>query len=173
MLRGGRPAHGRKVRSHSLIHKRCGTSFIIFVLLVSIFVFSFFGRPPFLLRVLLHLALLPVVAGISYEIIRLAGREEPLGSSKSFPSRACGLSGSPRREPDDQQIEVAIRSLSVVLHRDSGASTDSPLAGPIDSGSAASVDFIEVCTAGVRWPMPWRDAYVYSHGKTGGHGEPI
>src|SRR5690606_28886208 len=71
----GDPLTVEYVRAHSLIHRRCGTSFIIFVLMVSIFIFSFFGRPPFIQRVLLHLALLPVVAGISYEIIRLAGRK--------------------------------------------------------------------------------------------------
>lgn len=126
----GDPLTVEKVRSHSLIHKRCGTSFIIFVLMVSIFVFSFFGRPPFLLRVLLHLALLPVVAGISYEIIRLAGRKKSPWIIQVLSKPGMWTQRLTTREPDDQQIEVAIRSLSVVLHRDSGASTDSPLAVP-------------------------------------------
>lgn len=109
------------VRAHSVFHRRCGTSFIIFVLLISVFIFSFFGRPPFLQRVLLHLALLPVVAGVSYEVIRLAGRR-----SAPWVIRLISLPGIwtqrlTTREPDDSQIEVAIRSLQAVLHGDEAA----------------------------------------------------
>lgn len=126
----GDPLTVENVRSHSLIHKRCGTSFIIFVLMVSIFIFSFFGRPPFVLRVLLHLALLPVVAGISYEIIRLAGRKQSPWIIQVLSKPGMWTQRLTTREPDDQQIEVAIRSLSAVLSRDRGASDETPLAVP-------------------------------------------
>lgn len=108
------------VRAHSLIHRRCGTSFIIFVLLISIFIFSFFGRPPFIQRVLLHLALLPVVAGVSYEIIRLAGRNDAPWLIRLISLPGMWTQRLTTREPDDAQIEVAIRSLDAVLKGDKG-----------------------------------------------------
>ncbi len=117
-LEAGDPLTVEQVRRHTLIHRRCGTSFIIFVLLVSIFVFSFFGRPPFLLRVGLHLALLPVVAGISYEIIRLAGRQNAPWIVRILSLPGMWTQRLTTREPDDDQIEVAIRSLDVVLQHD-------------------------------------------------------
>lgn len=114
----GDPLTVENVRAHSLIHRRCGTSFIIFVLMVSIFIFSFFGRPPFIQRVLLHLALLPVVAGISYEIIRLAGRKRTPWIIRVLSQPGMWAQRLTTREPDDEQIEVAIRSLEVVIDRD-------------------------------------------------------
>lgn len=117
-LEAGDPLTVERVRAHSLIHRRCGTSFIIFVLLVSIFVFSFFGRPPFLARVGLHLALLPVVAGISYEIIRMAGRKDAPWIIRVLSLPGMWTQRLTTREPDDSQIEVAIRSLRVVLRAD-------------------------------------------------------
>ncbi len=106
------------IRAHSRFHPRCGTSFIVIVLIISILVFSFFGRPPYLQRVLLHLALLPAVAGISYEFIRLAGRKNVprLLSALSLPG--VWTQQITTREPDDQQIEVAISSLQQVLASD-------------------------------------------------------
>lgn len=114
----GDPLTVDNVRSHSLIHRRCGTSFIIFVLLVSIFIFSFFGRPPFFQRVGLHLLLLPVVAGISYEIIRLAGRKNAPWFIRIISLPGMWTQRLTTREPSDDQIEVAIESLDVVLRRD-------------------------------------------------------
>lgn len=112
------------VKNHSLIHRRCGTSFIIFVLMTSIFIFSFFGRPPFLERVLLHLALLPVVSGISYEIIRLAGRERSPWIVRLISQPGLWTQKLTTREPSDDQIEVAIRSLNAVIGRDEGRAPD-------------------------------------------------
>ncbi|MFO7319049.1 MAG: DUF1385 domain-containing protein [Clostridia bacterium] len=126
----GDPLTVEAVRSHSLIHKRCGTSFIIFVLLVSIFVFSFFGRPPFLQRVLLHLALLPVVAGISYELIRLAGRKDSPWIIDVLSRPGMWTQRLTTREPDDEQIEVAIQSLRAVLLADGKAAPESRLIVP-------------------------------------------
>jgi len=126
----GDPLTVENVRAHSLIHKRCGTSFIIFVLMVSIFIFSFFGRPPFLQRVLLHLAILPLVAGISYEIIRLAGRKNSPWIIDILSRPGMWTQKLTTREPDDQQIEVAIRSLNAVLARDGGAGSESQLVVP-------------------------------------------
>lgn len=112
------------VRRFSRFHMRCGTSFIVIVLLTSILVFSFFGRPPFLTRVLLHLALLPLVAGISYEFIRLAGRRNDRWYVSLLSRPGIWTQYLSTREPDDEQIEVAIRSLSAVLLQDGSDKAD-------------------------------------------------
>ena len=115
----GDPLTVENVRAHSIFHRRCGTSFIIFVLLVSIFIFSFFGRPPFLLRVGLHPLLLPVVAGISYEIIRLAGRKNAPWIIRVISLPGIWTQRLTTREPVDDQIEVAIEELNAVIAKDS------------------------------------------------------
>lgn len=102
------------VKSYSPIHPSCGTSFLLTVLLVSIIVFSFLGRPSFLLRVLFKLLLLPVVAGVSYEIIRLARRNNsPL--TRTLVAPGMWLQKLTTREPDTSQIEVAIAALKAVI----------------------------------------------------------
>lgn len=106
------------VREASRFHKRCGTSFIVFVLLTSILVFSFFGKPPFLLRMLYHIALLPVVAGVSYEIIRLAGKESASKIMHWLSLPGIWTQHLTTDEPDDSQIEVAIYALEKVIESD-------------------------------------------------------
>lgn len=133
------------VRRHSVIHKRCGTSFIILVLMVSIFIFSFFGRPPFFERVLLHLMLLPVVAGISYEIIRLAGRKEAPWIIQVISKPGMWTQRLTTREPDDQQIEVAIQSLNAVLAKDQDEEGDAH--SEVDRGGGDEEKTKEAATA--------------------------
>ncbi|MBE3565813.1 MAG: DUF1385 domain-containing protein [Thermogemmatispora sp.] len=111
----GEPLQVERVRPYKTVHPRCGTNFILLVLLVSVFLFSFFGRPPFLERVLLHLAILPLVAGVSYEILKLAGKEDAPPFLRYLALPGLWLQYLTTREPDDGQIEVAIRSLSEVL----------------------------------------------------------
>lgn len=106
------------VQKYSSIHARCGTNFILITLFMSIFVFSFFGRPPFLLRVLAHLAILPVVAGLSYEVIRQAGKARPHPVFKWIAAPGMALQYLTTRTPDDEQVEVAITSLKAVLAKD-------------------------------------------------------
>lgn len=102
------------VRKSSKQHKRCGTSFLFFVLFVSIIVCFFITTESPVLRVLLRIALLPVIAGISYEIIRLAGNtEHPVVELLSKPGLA--LQNLTTKEPDDDMIEVAICSLEAVF----------------------------------------------------------
>ncbi len=101
------------VQKHSTLHPRCGTAFLLIVMLVSIFVFAFLGWPDLWLRILSRILLMPVVAGVSYEIIRFAGR------SKNSLVRAAILPGLwlqklTTRQPDDSQVEVAIRALQEV-----------------------------------------------------------
>lgn len=102
------------VRKSSKQHKRCGTSFLFFVLFVSIIVCFFITTESPVLRVLLRIALLPVIAGISYEIIRLAGNtEHPVVELLSKPGLA--LQNLTTKEPDDDMIEVAICSVEAVF----------------------------------------------------------
>lgn len=98
------------VRRHSRLHPRCGTNFLLIVMVVSIFVFAFLGWPSLLERVASRIVLMPVVAGISYEMIRLASRtENPLLQTLFKPG--LWLQYLTTREPHDDQIEVAIRAL--------------------------------------------------------------
>lgn len=102
------------VRKSSKQHKRCGTSFLFFVLFVSIIVCFFITTESPVLRVLLRIALLPVIAGISYEIIRLAGNtEHPVVELLSKPGLV--LQNLTTKEPDDDMIEVAICSVEAVF----------------------------------------------------------
>lgn len=107
------PLTVENVKKFPRLHPRCGTSFLLIVMLVSIFVFAFLGWPELWIRILSRIILLPVVAGLSYEIIRFSAR-----SQNSF-VKAATLPGLwlqylTTREPDDEMIEVAIKSLEAV-----------------------------------------------------------
>jgi len=111
------PANAAK---QSCLHPRCGTSFLFIVMLVSILVFSFVHWSNALIRMALRLALLPVVVGISYEIIKLAGRHDNwLTRLISAPGKA--LQKFTTREPDETMLEVAIEALKQVLPEETGA----------------------------------------------------
>ena len=107
------PLTVENVKKFPRLHPRCGTAFLLIVMIVSIFVFAFLGWPELWLRILSRIILLPVVAGISYEIIRFAGR-----SKNSFVRLAImpglWLQYLTTREPDGSMIEVAISSLKAV-----------------------------------------------------------
>ena len=101
-------------RTMSRLHPRCGTSFLVFVMIVSIVLFSFISFDNALVRLGLRLLLLPVVAGISYEIIRWAGRSQSrIVCVLSKPG--MWLQNITTREPDDSQLEVAITAMKAVL----------------------------------------------------------
>ncbi len=106
------------VQKYSSIHPRCGTNFLLITLFVSTFVFSFFGRPTFILRVLTHLAILPIVAGLSYEVIRQAGKEKPLAIFRWLAAPGMALQLLTTKTPDDDQVEVAIAALEAVITHD-------------------------------------------------------
>lgn len=106
------------VARHSRVHARCGTNFLLIVLFTSVFVFSFFGRPPFVQRILIHLAIMPLVAGLSYELIRKAGQEDCHPIFRWLAKPGMLLQALTTKEPDASQIEVAISALQAVLARD-------------------------------------------------------
>lgn len=108
------------VRKYKRLHPRCGTSFLFIVMIVSILLFSLFKWPNILVRLVTRIALLPIVAGISYEIIKWAGRSDSkLVCIVSAPG--LWLQKITTREPDDSQIEVAIAALKNVLVEDKDA----------------------------------------------------
>ena len=102
------------VRKSSRFHKRCGTSFLLIVVLVSILFFMFIRVDSPILRVVLRLLLIPVIAGVSYEFIRLAGRSDnAVVNLLSKPG--LWLQGLTTKEPDDEMIEVGIASVEAVF----------------------------------------------------------
>lgn len=103
------------VQRYSLIHVRCGTAFLLYVMVVAIFVFAFFGRPAWYWLIITRILLLPVIAGIAYEIIRFAGKHprNPVLRAALFPGLM--LQRLTTREPTLDQVEVSIHALKEVL----------------------------------------------------------
>ena len=110
----GRPLTVHNVMRSSRLHKRCGTSFIFFVMLVSIVLFFFIQVDNVAEKVILRILLMPVVAGISYEIIRLAGRTDNV-LIKILSAPGMWIQRMTTREPDESMAEVAIASVEAVF----------------------------------------------------------
>lgn len=110
----GRPLTVHNVMRSSRIHKRCGTSFMFFVVFVSIILFFFIRVENPVYRILLRIALIPVIAGISYEIIRLAGRSDNI-FIKIISAPGMMLQRLTTKEPDKSMVEVAIKSVEAVF----------------------------------------------------------
>ena len=104
----------RNAKRSSRLHKRCGTSFLFFVMFVSIILFFFIRVPNPVLKVVLRIALMPVVAGISFEIIRLAGRSDNI-FVRILSAPGMLIQRMTTKEPDEQMIEVAIASVEAVF----------------------------------------------------------
>lgn len=117
----GEPLDMEHALKQSRIHPRCGTSFIVIVLIVSVILFSFLGRPWWPLRILYHLALMPVVAGISYEVIRLAGKYRTQRWAKIMVAPGLASQLITTREPSEEMIEVALTALTAVVEREQAA----------------------------------------------------
>ena len=110
----GRELNVKNVRKSSRYHARCGTSFLFIVMVISIVFFIFIRVDSPILRVVFRILLVPVIAGVSYEFIRLAGRtDNPLMKVLSLPGKA--MQKLTTREPDDDMIEVAIAAVEAVF----------------------------------------------------------
>lgn len=110
----GLPLNVENVRKSSRQHKRCGTSFLFFVLIVSILIGMLIHIDVLWLRIIVRIALFPVIAGISYEIIRLAGNSDnSIIGALSFPG-LC-IQKITTKEPEDEMIEVAIKAVEAVF----------------------------------------------------------
>ncbi|CEJ72253.1 membrane protein [[Clostridium] sordellii] len=102
-------------KKFTTLHPRCGTNFLFIVMITSIILFSFFGWPNPLIRIIMRILCVPIVAGISYEIIKLLGKyDNKLTRFVAYPGMM--LQKFTTREPDDKQLEVALEALKAVLN---------------------------------------------------------
>jgi uncharacterized protein YqhQ len=112
----GRDLSIKNIKIHSPLHPRCGTSFLLIVMIISIFVFSFIPQSwLFVYKFLSRLILIPLIAGISYEILKLSARMEHNVLMHVLIQPGLLLQRLTTREPDEAQIEVAVRALEEVL----------------------------------------------------------
>ena len=111
------PLTVENIRKQSRFHKRCGTSFIFIVLIVSIFVMCFVPFTVTWQRIVSSLVLLPLVVGISYECIRLAGNNDNL-FTRILSAPGLAMQRITTREPDDSMIEIAIAAMTPCIPSD-------------------------------------------------------
>jgi uncharacterized protein YqhQ len=117
-----------KVQRFSLIHPRCGTAFLLWVMVVAIFVFAFFGRPAWYWLIVTRIVFLPLIAGIAYELIRFAGKHSGNRALMVLLAPGLWLQRLTTREPSLDQLEVSIRALKEVLALEGRA----PAAAPVE-----------------------------------------
>jgi uncharacterized protein YqhQ len=114
-LEAGAELEPETVQKYSLIHVRCGTAFLLYVMVIAIFVFAFFGRPDWFWLIASRILLLPVIAGLAYEVIRFAGKHPHNPFLRTLLAPGLWLQRLTTREPSLDQIEVSIRALREVL----------------------------------------------------------
>jgi uncharacterized protein YqhQ len=113
------------VRKYSCLHPRCGTSFLLIVMLISIVIFSLIPKLwPFYMKGGARILLLPVIAGVSYEILKWTAKHDSTPFVKLLISPGLALQRLTTREPDDSQLEVAIRSMEEALEMNAGFKDD-------------------------------------------------
>ena len=105
----------QRVQKFSMIHPRCGTAFLLWVMVIAIFVFAFFGRPVWYWLIASRILLLPLIAGIAYEVIRFAGKHTDNRFLMTLLAPGLWLQRLTTREPTLDQLEVSIRALREVL----------------------------------------------------------
>lgn len=114
-LEAGEELTVENVRKYSTLHPRCGTSFLLIVMVISILVFALLGDGNLFYRIWSRLAVLPVVAGLGYEFIRFSARYYDRKWAKFLIAPGLWLQKLTTREPDDDQLEVAITALKAVM----------------------------------------------------------
>jgi len=114
-LEAGDELTPERVQRYSLIHPRCGTAFLLWVMVIGIFVFAFVGQPAWYWLIVSRIALLPVIAGIAYELIRFAGKHSDNRVLMTLLAPGMWLQRLTTREPSLDQVEVSIRALREVL----------------------------------------------------------
>ena len=117
-LEAGEELTPERVQKFSLIHPRCGTAFLLWVMVIGIFVFAFVGRPVWYWLIASRILLLPVIAGLAYELIRFAGKHQDNRILMTLLAPGLWLQRLTTREPSLDQIEVSIRALRSVLDRE-------------------------------------------------------
>lgn len=111
----GKDLNVKNVKEYSTLHPRCGTSFIFIVLIISILVFSLLGKQTLLLRIAYRIAIIPLIAGISYEILKLSAKNMDKRVVRWMVMPGLWFQKLTTKEPDENQIEVAINALLGVL----------------------------------------------------------
>jgi len=120
----GVPLDVESVKMYSTAHARCGTAFLFIVLVVAIFVFALVGQPSLWIRILSRIALIPVIAVISYEIMKFGASHSRNPVVRVLLAPGLLLQAMTTREPDDSQIEAAISALNEVIEIDKAAGSD-------------------------------------------------
>jgi uncharacterized protein YqhQ len=121
-LEAGEDLTPERVSKFSLIHPRCGTAFLLWVMVIAIFVFAFIGQPWWPYLIASRVLLLPVIAGLAYELIRFAGKHTGNRALMALLAPGLWLQRLTTREPTDDQVEVSIRALREVLRLEDQAS---------------------------------------------------
>jgi len=111
----GAPLDPASVATYATVHTRCGTGFLLFVLVLSILLFALLGRPPFAYRILSRLLLIPLIVSLVYEFIKFAARHRDNPLLRALVSPGLALQSLTTREPDEGMLEVAIAALDSVL----------------------------------------------------------
>jgi uncharacterized protein YqhQ len=120
----GEELEPERVQRFSMIHPRCGTAFLLWVMVIAIFVFAFFGRPAWYWLIATRILLLPVIAGLAYELIRFAGKHAGNRLLLTLLAPGLWLQRLTTRQPTLDQIEVSIRALREVLEREQVAAPE-------------------------------------------------
>ena len=134
------PLEVEAVRRYPTAHNRCGTAFLLVVMVVAIAVFTFLGRPSLPVSIASRVVLVPMIAAISYEVIRFSGAHAGNVLVKAIVYPSLALQRLTTRQPDDEQIEVAIRAMKHAIAVDSGMVEEEPDQGEdgaISSGAEA------------------------------------
>ena len=132
------PLEVEAVRRYPTAHNRCGTAFLLVVMVVAIVVFTFLGRPSLPVSIASRIVLVPVIAGISYEVIRFSGAHAGNFLVKAIVYPSLALQRLTTRQPDDQQIEVAIRAMKHAIAVDSGMVEEEPDQGEDEALSSGA-----------------------------------
>src|SRR5688500_5574545 len=123
-LEAGEELTPDRVQRFSLIHPRCGTAFLLWVMVIAIFVFAFFGQPAWYWLITTRILLLPLIAGIAYEVIRFAGKHQDNRVLMTLLAPGLWLQRLTTREPTLDQVEVSIRALKEVLRLEGRVTTE-------------------------------------------------
>ncbi len=127
----GRPLEPQSVKAFSTLHPRCGTAFLLVVMVLAILVLALVGKPPLVWLIVSRIVGIPVVAGLAYEVIRFAGRHRDGIVARVLLGPGLGLQKLTTRQPSDAQVEVAAAALQEVLRLEAGGEPASDPAGTV------------------------------------------
>ncbi len=126
----GEPLTVQNIQAHTTVHARCGTAFILVVMVISVLIFALFGRPSLWLRLASRIVLLPVIVGISYEWLKFSAKYQRHAWMRVLLAPGLLMQKLTTREPEDDMIEVAVTALKRVLE-------DDGLSAPADEAARA------------------------------------